>query len=190
MERKGTEFTEWTKTADAESGMQIGFGIALGGDDRSAIYPFKYTRHITGWGCARMFAGRLLGKMRREACIISISITDHEVRFGSKIVSKERPQRVMNRNRIVRATKLGADIMNARLRTCDAASSADNTLEHERGEAVARNSQILTQMGSAERLISTGVLRRGMCRVSRRPVDLPCAATVRLPRGGGKYRPV
>ena len=51
----------------------IGLGIAPGGDDRAALYIFKYTRPITGWGCARMFAGRLLGKMRREAGIISIS---------------------------------------------------------------------------------------------------------------------
>ena len=109
---------------------------------------------------------------------------DHEAREIAEIVSKERPQLVMNSNRIVRASKSGAARPNARLRTCDAASSADNTLEHERGEAVARNSQILTQMGSAERLISTGVLKRGMFRVSRRPVDLPCADTVRLPRGG------
>lgn len=51
----------------------IGLGIAPGGDDRAALYIFKNTRPITGWGCARIFAGRLLGKMRREAGIISIS---------------------------------------------------------------------------------------------------------------------
>ena len=51
----------------------IGLGIAPGGDDRAALYIFKYTRPITGWGCTRTLAGRLLGKMKCEAGIISIS---------------------------------------------------------------------------------------------------------------------
>ena len=53
-----------------------------------------------------------------------ISQADHEARGIAEIVSKGRPQRCARRNRIARAIKSGAASVNARLQTCDAASSA------------------------------------------------------------------
>ena len=37
----------------------------------------KYTRPITGWGCTMTLAGRLVGKVKCEAGIISISDRAH-----------------------------------------------------------------------------------------------------------------
>ena len=57
-------------------------------------------------------------------CAVTISEADHEARGIAEIVSKGRPQRSARRNRIARATKLVAALLHARLRPCDAASSA------------------------------------------------------------------
>lgn len=63
-------------------------------------------------------------RSRSVGCAVTISEADHEARGIAEIVSKGRPQLVMNSNRIARATKLGAALPHARLRPCDAASSA------------------------------------------------------------------
>ena len=112
-------------------------------------------------------------RSRSVGCAVTISEADHEARGIAEIVSKGRPQLVMNSNRIARATKLGAALSHARLRTCDSASSACKTLQRERGEAPARNSQIITQMGVG-RATFDGRSESSACPSSNRPVGLPC----------------
>ena len=63
-------------------------------------------------------------RSRSVGCAVTISEADHEARGIAEIVSKVRPQRSARRNRIDRATKLGAALAHARLRPCDSASSA------------------------------------------------------------------
>lgn len=61
------------------------------------------------------------------SALLSSSQPITRLSVSDEIVSKGRPQLVMNSNRIARANKLGAAPLNARLQTCDAASSACNT---------------------------------------------------------------
>lgn len=97
------------------------------------------------------------------------SITDHEVRFGSKIVSKGRPQAVYNAHRIARAKKLGAALPHARRSTCDAVSIATKTLGRF-AECRASISENLTRLGACCSTLSMGVQEaRQLRRVSIGP---------------------
>lgn len=109
-------------------------------------------------------------------------LTDHEVCFGSEIVSKGRPQAVYNAHRIAQANKSGAALSHARLRTCDAASSAINF--HRSAECLARISEILYRLRVSAKTLSTGELKRGSRRVFAGPSARLDPGTVRLPRAG------
>ena len=61
-----------------------------------------------------------------RSALLSSSSPITRLAWNAEIVSKGRPQAVYNANRIARANKLGAALPNARLQTCDAASSACN----------------------------------------------------------------
>ena len=106
---------------------------------------------------------------------------DHEARGIAEIVSKGRPQLVMNSNRIARATKLGADLAHARLRPCDAASSACNigngSVAKPRRE-IRKSSRRWEWVGP----LSTGVLKARLVRVLIG--QLACLARLRSVRRG------
>lgn len=125
-------------------------------------------------------------RIRSVGCAVTISEADHEARGISEIVSKGRPQRCARRNRIARATKLGAALPHARRQSCDAASSACN-MGNGLAECLARISEIVTQLGVVSATF-------GGCSESRlaprpyRSVGLPCASTVRLPRAWRENR--
>lgn len=161
----------------------IGLGIVPGGDETSALPPISLAGAS---GRARQKSSATNEMPRPDV----ISEADHEARGITEIVSKGRPQRVMNRNRIARATKLGAAIPHARLtalrQSCDAASSACN-IGWERGEAPARNSQIITQMGVGMTTFDWWAGTRSDTCLDW-PVGLPCASTVRSPRIGCENR--
>lgn len=69
---------------------------------------------------------------------------DHEARGIAKIVSEGRPQAVRTANRIARTKKSGS-AGHTRPETRGVGPSATKTVENRRGEAGARNSQILTR---------------------------------------------
>ena len=183
----------------------------------------KYTRPITGWGCAMKLAGRLIGKVKCEAGIISISTASAGGRTrqncsldetprpevisqpitrlarNAEIVSKGRPQAVYNANRIARANKLGAALPYERLRTFDAASSADKTWYsawrsrsakfanlHEVGGCCDTFRRV---SGSAVKAARTSKLVGTITPRLIRPVDLPCAYSVRSPWAWSEKRP-
>ena len=111
------------------------------------------------------------------ADIISQPITRRCVVHG--IVSKGRPQLVMNSNRIARANKLGAAPLYARLQTCDAASSAYNTWD---GSVAKPRREIRKSSRSWEWVgpLSTDDKERGNRRVSNGPsARLALAQSVR-----------
>lgn len=156
----------------------IGLGIAPGGDETAALYSIS----PAGAG------GRTLQGFGRQFSYVqrpdNSSITDHEVCFRSKIVSKGRPQRCARRNRIARANKLGAALSYARDRTCDAASSATKT-RNRLAECRALISEILTRLGACTTTLSAGVKE---ARQFRRILIGPSACLSRIPsvcRGRG-----
>lgn len=108
-------------------------------------------------------------------------ITDHEVCFGSEIVSKGRPQAVYNAHRIAQANKSGVDV-DARRRTRGSTPSAINS--NRSAECLARISEILNRLGVSAKTLSTGELKRGSRRVFTGPSARLDPWTVRLPRGG------
>ena len=123
-------------------------------------------------------------RSRYVGCAATISEADHEARGIAEIVSKGRPQRSARRNRIARATKLGA--AHARRQSCDAASSACN-LGNRLAECLARISEIVAQLG----VVAATFGGCSETRLAPRPywsVGLPCAPTVRLPRAGRENR--
>lgn len=108
-------------------------------------------------------------------------LTDHEVCFGSEIVSKGRPQAVYNAHRIAQANKSGVDV-DARRRTRGSAPSAINS--NRSAECLARISEILNRLGVSAKTLSTGELKRGSRRVFIGPSARLDPWTVRLPRAG------
>lgn len=135
----------------------IGLGIVPGGDETSALPPISLAGAS---GRARQKPSATNEVPRPDV----ISEADHEARGITEIISKGRPQRCARRNRISRANKLGAAIPYARLRTCDAASSACNTgngsVAKPRRE-IRKSSLRWEWVGP----LSTGVLKRGAIRV-------------------------
>lgn len=124
---------------------------------------------------------------RSVGCAVTISEADHEARGIAEIVSKGRPQRSARRNRIARATKLGADIMNARLRTCDAASSAcnmDNGSVAKPRREIRKSSRRWEWVGP----LSTGGLKARIVRVLIGQSACLARSTVRSPRIGCENR--
>lgn len=114
-------------------------------------------------------------------------IADHEACLGSKIVSKVMPQRCARRNRIDRATKSGTVSPDARLQTRMAVSSACK-IYGRLAECRARISEILSRLGVCVNTLSMCTKEARIIRVlvgTSARLDL---TTVRLPRGGGKYR--
>lgn len=112
---------------------------------------------------------------------------DHEARGIAKIVSKGRPQAVRTANRIARAKKLGsADY--TRFGTRGAGPSATKKVESRRGEAGARNSQILTRLGESNTVNSFDGWIRCRDETSYAGLSGPSArlapATIRSPRVG------
>lgn len=143
----------------------------------------KYTRPITGWGCTMTLAGRLMGKVKCEAGIISILSPIPGRGLEAETGSKGRPQAVYNAHRIAQANKSGADAA-ARLRTRGSAPSACKPWDR-LAECRARISEILYRLGVFAKTLSTG--KQGTARaVNQRPVGSPRSATVRLPRAGVK----
>lgn len=151
----------------------IGLGIAPGGDDRAALLSISQ---------------QIVFRCRsRSVCCGFISQPITRLAVSAEIVSKGRPQEVYNSNRIARANKLGEALPHARSRTCDAASSACKTWCR-LAECRARISEILSRLGVCGHTLSTGESGRVSRRVYTGPSARLDTATVRLPRGGGKYR--
>lgn len=136
----------------------IGLGIVPGGDETSALPPISLAGAS---GRARQKSSATNEMPRPDV----ISEADHEARGITEIVSKGRPKRVMNRNRIARANKFGAAIPHARLQSCDAASSACKiwnwSVAKPRRE-IRKSSRRWEWVGP----LSTGGLKRGAIRVS------------------------
>ena len=112
---------------------------------------------------------------------------DHEARGIAEIVSNGRPQLVMNSDRIARATKLGAALAHARLRPCDAASSAckiGNGSVAKPQREIRKSSRRWEWLGT----LSTGVLKRGAIRVLIGQSACLALSTVRSPRIGCENR--
>lgn len=141
----------------------------------------KYTRPITGWGCTMTLAGRLVGKVKCEAGIISILSPIPGRGLEAETGSKGRPQAVYNAHRIAQANISGVDV-DARLRTRGSAPSA--TSRNRSAECLARISEILYRLGVCVNTLSTGELKRGSRRVFAGPSARLDPWTVRLPRGG------
>ena len=136
----------------------IGLEIVPGGDETSALPPISLAGAS---GRARQKSSATNEMPRPDV----ISEADHEARGITEIVSKGRPKRVMNRNRIARATKLGAAILpHARLQSCDAASIAckiwNGSVAKPRRE-IRKSSRRWEWVGP----LSTGGLKRGAIRV-------------------------
>ena len=139
----------------------IGLGIVPGGDETSALPPISLAGAS---GRARQKSSATNEVPRPDV----ISEADHEARGITEIVSKGRPQRVMNRNRIARANKLGSSLLHARLtalrQSCDDASSAckiwNGSVAKPRRE-IRKSSRRWEWVGP----LSTGGLKRGAIRV-------------------------
>ena len=178
----------------------IGLGIVPGGDETSALLSVSpasvggRARQILdahdGASRAVYFSPRTVFGRRSPSFVRggSISKADHEARGSSEIVSKGRPQAVYNANRIARANKLGAAPLDARRRTCDAASSACNTwywsVAKPRREIrkSLRSWEVLQHLSTDSK--SAAVMPRLL-----RSVGSPCAVHRPFAEGGGKYRP-
>lgn len=139
----------------------IGLGIVPGGDETSALPPISLAGAS---GRARQKSSATNEVPRPDV----ISEADHEARGITEIVSKRRPQRVMNRNMIARANKLGSAItharLTARLQSCGAESSAckiwNGSVAKPRRE-IRKSSRRWEWVGP----LSTGGLKRGAIRV-------------------------
>lgn len=154
---------------------------AFGVDRGISVWESNRTATI---GPSSSISPRTVSRRRSRSVVRGGSnlLTDHEVCFGSEIVSKGRPQAVYNAHRIAQANKSGAALSHARHRTCDAASSAINA--NRSAECLARISEILYRLGVSAKTLSTGELKRGSRRVFAGPSARLDPWTVRLPRGG------
>ena len=102
----------------------------------------------------------------------------------AEIVSNGRPQAVRTAHRIARASKLGAELDNARRRTCASASSATKTV----GLGVAKPGREIRKSSRRWEVcqhLSTDNKEARLVRVLNGPSARLATATVRSPRGGG-----
>lgn len=124
---------------------------------------------------------------RSVGCAVTISEADHEARGIAEIVSKGRPQRSARRNRIARATKLGAALAHARRQSCDAASSAckiGNGSVAKPQREIRKSSRRWEWVGP----LSTGGLKARIVRVLIGQSACLARSTVRSPRIGCENR--
>ena len=171
---------------------------SAGGRARNAVLTIDGPRpEVISPASAGGRARQILATDMPRPEVISQPITRRA--WNAEIVSKGRPQAVYNANRIARANKLGAAMVHARLRTCDAASSACNIWDsawRSRGakfanlHAVGRCCSTFRRVfRSAAKVAWTSKLVSTASPRPLWPVDLPCASTVRSPWAGSEKRP-